>query len=60
MSEEIYLEDIECPYCDRDTYMESWSIKVDQYKKVETTLTCDVCGGSFKVRTEVTVDIIKE
>ena len=61
MSEEIYMDDIECPYCDRDTYLESWDISVDPYgRKQRTEMTCDECGGKFYIITSLDVTIEKE
>lgn len=58
MPEEIWMNDIECPLCDRDTYCESWEIKVDPYKRQTTEITCSECGGRFSVITEISVSVV--
>lgn len=60
MPEEIYLDDIECPHCERDTYVDAWDVKVDPYKAQVTTMVCDECGKTFYVRTELSVNVSKE
>jgi len=59
MTEEIYMDNIECPFCDRDTYIDSSEIVVEPSKKHRTKITCDACGGTFNVITYLSVDIEK-
>jgi transcription elongation factor Elf1 len=58
MSEEIYIDDLECPYCDADT--ESWDIKVDQNQTRITLVECDACGKQFGVKTKLSVETLKQ
>ena len=59
MSEMIYLGELECPYCDGDTYMESWDIEVEPDKKMKSKVLCDDCGKEFYVVAELSVSIEK-
>jgi len=58
MTEQIYLGDIECPHCERDTYCEDGEVKVNRYSRQKTEITCDEYGKRFFVITELTVSIV--
>lgn len=55
--EEIYLSELECPYCDRNSYCEHCSIQVDENRKCQTVVMCDECGGEFIVETKLDVRV---
>jgi hypothetical protein len=57
--ETIYLDEIECPLCDRDTYCDSFDIEVHPNEYRKTKIKCDYCGGEFVVKTFLTVEVVK-
>jgi len=60
MSDQIYLDDLECPHCDWDKFNESDEIEVEQGRKMVTGVTCENCGKEFYVHTELSISLTKE
>ena len=57
--EELYVDEIECPLCERDTYCEFWNIEVEPDVVRRTRVKCDECGGEFVIKTKLKVDVKK-
>lgn len=59
MAEQIYIDELECPHCDEDTYNESWDIEVDPDREEVTEVICEFCGKSFYVHTRLSIHTTK-
>jgi len=57
--EEIYVGEVECPLCNRDTYCDFWNIEVEPDVVRRTFVKCDECGGEFVVKTKLEIYIEK-
>lgn len=58
MPQEILINDIECPHCDRDTYCDDAEVTVSRYSRQKTEMTCDECGKKFYIITDLSVSVI--
>ena len=58
LTDYIYLDEIDCPYCDRSTYIEHWEIAVNCDKNKTTLVECDECRKSFYVKTNLSFEIL--
>jgi hypothetical protein len=58
--EEIYVDEIECPLCDRETCCEFWDIEVEQDVVRRTRVKCDECGGEFVIKTKLAISVEKQ
>lgn len=59
MAEQIYVDELECPHCNTDTYNESWDIEVDPDRKKTTEVICAFCDKPFFVHTRLEIHITK-
>jgi len=59
MTDQIYLDELECPNCNTDTFNDSWDIEVHPYKRKVTPVECEYCGVIFYVRTTLEVEVTK-
>ena len=58
-NDEIYLDEIQCPLCDKDTYCDFWDIKVHPDIIHHNRVKCDDCGREFIIKTQLIVTVEK-
>jgi len=58
MRETIFVDELECPYCDYDRYNES-DIEIQPDMYCRTKVLCDGCGKEFTVTSHLVITVSK-